>query len=413
MEPLSLFQNSFQRVLFFFAFFLVFSFNLFLEYSAYQKFIKEEVRKLDATILNIYKKENYNVVKLKHKEFTFFTSISKELQLKQLQKINLYIITKQISFIEYLKGFYAKSFNHNLLKSTETLKTTLYKYINSQHTNPQMGSLYNALFLATNITQELREFTTNYGIAHLVAISGFHIGIISAMLYFILNIVYKPIHQKYYPYRNKRMDILIVVSFLLFGYLFLLDFAPSLLRAFVMFIFGIFLLRSNIKLLSFETLLIIVLIILALFPKLLFSISLWFSVAGVFYIFLFLQYFNKLNKYLQLIFFNLWIYLAINPVVHYFFAQTSFEQLYSPLLTLVFTLFYPLAAFLHIIGLGDIFDSVLITWQHIEVFRFEKATPLWFLLLYLVCSLFAIFEKKAFILLHILLIGFSFFLFQL
>jgi len=411
MEPLSLFQNSFQRVLFFLSFFLFFTFNLILDYNSYKTFIKEEVVRLDATVLNIYKKENYNIVKLKNENLTFFTSISKELQLKQLQKINLYLITQKISFIEYLKGFYAKSFNHNILESTPTIKTKLNKFINSQHTNTHMSSLYNALFLAINITPSLREFTTNYGIAHLVAISGFHIGIISALLYFILGIIYKPIHQKYYPYRNKRFDLLIIVSFLLLGYLFLLDFVPSLLRAFVMFIFGIFLLRSNIKLLSFETLFIIVLIILALFPKLIFSLSLWFSVAGVFYIFLFLQYFKNLNKYLQLLGFNLWIYLAINPIVHFFFPQTSYEQLYSPLITIAFTLFYPLAAFLHLIGLGYIFDSSLLNWHNIEVFSFEKYTSLWFFIVYIITSFAAIFEKKAFIALHILMGGFTIYLF--
>jgi len=411
MEPLSLFQNSFQRVLFLLSFFLFFSFNLFLEYNAYQKFIKEEVVQLNTTVLNIYEKSNYKVLKLKHENFTFFTSTPKELQLKQLQKLNLYIITQKISFIEYLKGFYTKSFNHNILESTTTIKSSVNEFISSQHTNTNMSSLYNALFLAINITPELREFTTNYGIAHLVAISGFHIGIISALLYFLLNIIYKPIHQKYYPYRNKRMDILVVVSVILLGYLFLLDFVPSLLRAFVMFIFGIFLLRSNIKLLSFETLLIIVLIILALFPKLIFSLSLWFSVAGVFYIFLFLEYFKKLNKYLQLIVFNLWIYLAINPIVHYFFPQTSYEQLYSPLITIAFTLFYPLVAFLHLLGLGDMFDSILVSWQNIEIVSFDKTTTLWFFIVYMGVSLGAIFDKKAFIALHLLMGGFTLYLF--
>jgi len=411
MEPLSLFQNSFQRLLFFLGVFCFFSFNLFLEYSSYKNFIKEEVIQVDATILNIYEKKTYNVIKLKSKKITFFTSISKEYPLKQLQKLNLYIITQKISFFEYLKGFYTKSFNHNLLSTNSTFKTNLQDIISSNHMDKNISSLYNALFLAINITPALRDFTSNYGIAHLVAISGFHIGVISLILYFIFNIFYSPIHQKYFPYRNKRFDILILVSIFLFGYLILLDFVPSLLRAFVMFIFGIFLLRSNIKLLSFETLLIIVILILALFPKLLFSLSLWFSVAGVFYIFLFLQYFQKLNKYFQLLFFNLWIYLAINPIVHYFFPQTSYEQLYSPLLTIAFAIFYPLVAFLHLVGFGNLFDTFLLSWVSMEVISFEKVTTFWFFIFYLIISFLSIVEKRAFIALNILMIGFTLYLF--
>ena len=411
MEPLSLFQNSFQRFFFLSLFILLFSFNTFLEYKSYKEFQKNEVIQIDATILNIYKKNSYNVLKLKHKNFTFFTSITKKNSFKQLQQINLYIITQKISFIEYLKGFYTKSFNHRVLQNKTTLKTILFNSISNQHSNTTIGSLYSALFLATNISPTLREFTTNYGIAHLVAISGFHIGIISALLYFLFHLFYKPIHQKYFPYRNKKFDILIVVSFTLLGYLILLDFVPSLLRAFTMFLFGIFLLRSNIKLLSFETLLIIVLIILALFPKLLFSLSLWFSVAGVFYIFLFIQYFKNYNKYIQIIFFNLWIFLAINPIVHYFFTTTSFEQLYSPLLTIAFTVFYPIVVFLHLIDFGNVFDSILLHWQYIEVFTFTKDTSLWFFLFYILVSFLSITQKKAFITLNLLMVGFSFYLF--
>ena len=257
----------------------------------------------------------------------------------------------------------------------------------------------------------MRDIFAKYGISHLIAISGFHLGVISLVLYFIFNLLYKPIHQKYFPYRNKRFDILIFISLILFSYLLFTNLVPSLLRAFMMFVFGIFLLRNNIKLLSFETLFIIVLIIITLFPKLLFSLSLWFSVAGVFYIFLFIQYFNNLNKYIQLIIFNFWIYLAINPVTHYFFGTTSLEQLYSPLLTLLFTIFYPLTAFLHIIGFGGLFDNILINFLDAQIDSSELFTPLWFFTIYLFFSFTAILYKYSFYLLNILFILFSSYLY--
>lgn len=291
------------------------------------------------------------------------------------------------------------------------LKNNINNFIYSQHINDDISSLYSALFLAINVNEQIRQLCSNFGISHLVAISGFHLGVISFVLYFLISLLYSPIHQKYFPYRNKRFDLLIVISIILFSYLLFVDLVPSLLRSFVMFIFGLFLLRNNIKILSFETLLIIVLIIIALFPKLLFSISLWFSVAGVFYIYLFLHYFKNLNKYFQFILFNFWIYFAMNPIVHYFFGTTSLEQLYSPIITLIFTLFYPLAAALHILNIGNLLDSLLELLLSYEVQTKEVFTPLWLFISYIIISLFSIFSKKAFVVLNILFLLFGLYLF--
>lgn len=412
MDSLSLFENRSQRVLFLFFLSTLFLFNIFLHYQNYKEFTKNEIIQLDATVVNIYPKTSYNVLKLHSEDLTFFTSVSKEFIPSKLQKINLYLITQKLTFFEYLKGFYVNSFNHHLLPNQPTIQTNIYTYIINQHENPHMQSLFSALFLATNITPQLREFTSNYSIAHLIAISGFHLGVLSALLYFLINLIYKPIHQNYLPYRNKKFDILLFTSVILFGYLYLLDFVPSLLRAFVMLIFGLIMLRSNIKLLSFETLFIIVLFILALFPKLLFSLSLWFSVTGVFYIFLYLHYFKNQNKYFQIFFFNIWIFLAMNPIIHFFFPITSLEQFYSPFISYLFTLFYPLVALLHFFEYGYILDTLLLKWVSLPVQSWQRDTSLEFFLFYIFISLLAIISKKSFIVLNILLILFTLYLFQ-
>jgi len=187
---------------------------------------------------------------------------------------------------------------------------------------------------------------------------------------------------------------------------------PSLLRAFIMFIFALFLLRNNIKLISFETLFIISIFIIALYPKLLFSLSLWFSISGVFYIFLFIKYFSHLNKLLQFILFNFWLYLSINPITHYFFATTALEQLYSPILTILFTVFYPLTAFLHLLNIGETFDLYLDALINMDIYSIEVYTPSWFFILYILISLFAIIRKESFIILNILMIVYNIWLFH-
>lgn len=410
MEHLPLFKNNKERVYLFLFLLVVFLSNITHHFFKYQEFQKDEVFQTQGEIVNIYKKEHYNIIKISTNNFTFFTSVEQNKPYAKLQKITLYIVTKNITFYQYLKGFYTKSFNITKLENSN-LKTTLSQLIGNQHENKSIASLYNALFLATPVDKTIRDVCSNFGLSHLVAISGFHLGVISLVLYFLLHLTYNNIHQKYFPYRNKRFDIMLVISVILFSYLLFVDLVPSLLRAFVMFLFGLFLLRNNIKLLSFETLFIVVLSILAFFPKLLFSLSLWFSVAGVFYIFLFLHYFQGMNKYLQFILFNFWIYLSMNPIVHYFFTTTTVEQLLSPIFTLLFTLFYPLVALLHILDIGGLLDNMLLWLIHYNINPIEIATPLWFFLFYIAVSLFSIFNQKIFYLLNFSFLVFNFLLF--
>lgn len=412
MESLTLFKNNKERKLFFFIVLFTFLFNLYLEFSNYKKVIQNEIYYTQGTILNIYHKDKYKTLKIKTENFTFYTSYNKKIKAKIYQKINLYIITKKINFSSYLKGFYTKSFSVNINPSELDTKQKIHNYIGSQHTNNDISSLYNALYLASSLTTNIRELASNLGISHLIAISGFHLGVLSLVLYFLIHLLYNKLHSKLCPYRNKRFDIMIIISFLLFTYLIFIDMPPSLLRAFIMFIFALFLLRNNIKIISFETLLIISLFIIGLYPKLLFSLSLWFSITGVFYIFLFIKYFSHLNKLLQFILFNFWLYLTINPITHYFFATTALEQLYSPILTILFTIFYPLSVFLHLLNIGGIFDIYLEYISNINVYTIEVFTPSWFLILYILLSLFSIIKKEIFIVLNISMIIYNIWLFH-
>ena len=397
--------------MFFILLFLLFTVNLYIEFSNYKKFIKNEIYFTEATIINIYHNNNKNF-KAKSEEITFFTSNYKNIELEIGQKIDIYILTKNINFISYLKGFYAQNIDISKYSSSISNKIKLSNYINEQHNNKDIASLYNALFIATPLTSKVREISSKLGISHLIAISGFHLGVISFVLYFILHFVYNKIHQTVFPYRNKKFDLMIVISILLLSYLIFIDLPASLLRAFTMYIFALFLLRSNIKIISFETLLIVVIFIIVLFPKLLFSLSLWFSIAGVFYIFLFIKYLNGLNKLLQLIIFNFWIYLIINPITHYFFATTSLEQLYSPLLTLMFSVFYPISIILHFFNVGGIFDIYLENIFTTNINSLEVLTTHWFFICYLLVSVLSVIKKEVFILLNIIMIIYNIWLFH-
>ena len=389
--------------------FFVFMINLSISYKKYQELVYEEIYEAKVEVLNIYKKDEFYVLKLKNNDFIFFTNFQKIDNITQKDNIKIVFLTLKIDFIDYLKGFYTKIIYYEKLPSKPSISKTLINYSDSQHYNEMNKEVFRALFFAVPISKELRDICANYGISHLMALSGFHLGILSFIIYWILYFPYSYIHTRYFPYRNIKYDLLLVVMSLLFLYVLLTDIVPSLFRAFVMLVFGVYLLRNAIKLFSFVNLFFVLLIIIALFPKYLFSLSLWFSIFGVFYIFLFIQYFKDMkSKIVQVLFFNFWIYFAMNPMVHYFFDITSYEQLLSPLLTILFTAFYPLELFLHTIGYGGVLDEYLSIFLSHKFNSFSVSTSLWFFVVYLVVSFASIFEKRAFYVLNFLVILYMF-----
>jgi len=390
---------------------LVFLFNIIHEYMRYKDFISQEVYYSNFKIQNIYDKEDFYVLKLQEKNLVLYTSIEKDTLIKKLSNINIAILTTNISFYEFLKGFYTKSLYHDEIISDDTLKEKLLLKINEQHKNIKLQELFSALFLAIPISKEYREVYTNFSVSHLIAISGFHLAILSFIVYWLIYFPYSYLHKKYFIFRNKRADVMVLTTIILFLYLLLSNLVPSLLRSFVMFVLAFLFLRSNLKILSFQTLALTFLIIISLFPQFLFSISFWFSIIGVFYIFLYLQYFKNLPKIFSFLLFNIWIFLVFNPIVHFFFLNTSYEQLLSPLITLGFTIFYPFELISHILGYGSFLDSYILDFLEYKILVFDVETPLWFLISYIFLSIGSIFYNRAFIVLNVLMVLFNIYLY--
>ncbi|MCT7579642.1 ComEC/Rec2 family competence protein [Aliarcobacter butzleri] len=387
--------------------------NILLEYGKYLEFIDEEVFETKVEVLNIYQKDDFDILKLKSLNFEFFTNMPKNEEIKRFDLLNILIVSRNIDFIDYLKGFYTKTIYFDELQKEQTFKDKIIKNIENNHQDEKIIELFNALFLAVPVSKELRDVITAYGIAHVVALSGFHLVVLSFVIYWILYFSYKFFQDRYFPYRNRKLDILLITIAILFYYLILTDIVPSLLRAFVMFCLGIYLLRSNIKILSYMTLFYTFLIVIAFYPKYIFSIGFWFSIFAVFYIYLFIQYFKNYNKWLLFIFFNIWMFLIFNPIVHYYFPQTSYEQFYSIPITIFFNFFYPAEIFGHIFGFSNYFDEYLKIFIEHKIFVYEVFTPLYFYILYLFVSFLSIWSKKAFIMLNILMIGFNIYMYLL
>ncbi len=376
--------------------------RLFFEYQSYQSFISKPFYYTHAKVLISYEKskdnKRYWVLKLRSDEgFTFYTTSHLKENFDH-NSLRLQIFpNKSISFKDYLGTFYVKSRIKNQEHLPFTFKDNLVKKVASQHKEISLQSFYSAIFFATPLDKKLREKISMLGVSHLVALSGFHLGILWGLVYGMLLLLYRPFQQKYFPYRHALFDVGLVAVIFLGIYLWFVDFPPSLVRSYAMVLIGWVVLLLGMELLSFTFLTTILLTLVALFPSLLVSLSFWLSVAGVFYIFLLLQQTKTYSKWIiSFLFIPLGIFILMLPVVHYIFGVTSPYQLLSPMLSILFVAFYPLVMLLHLLGFGGVFDGVLVWLFDLPLDSQEKLLPLWAMIGYVGLSVGAIWSKKLF-----------------
>lgn len=361
IERVSLFNNKRDFFIFISASAIILLVSLFLEYRNFLEFTRFDSALVEATVLKQYTKSKnnrtYQVLKLKSEDgLTFYTTAKKSLQDVKDKKLELEIWPNDLNFQGYLTDFYAKSKIINIKENTNA-KQKLDSYISSSHENKTVANVYQALYTNAPVEEDVQNKFSNLGVSHIVAISGFHLGILSALLYFLLRPIYRIAQQRFFPYRNSKIDLFIIVVSVLFAYMLFLDSPPSLVRSFGMFVVGFVLYDRGIEIFSMQTLLVTILLLLAFFPRLAFSLGFWLSAGGVFYIFLFLIHFKNLNLFWQIVGISVLVYLFMLPVSLFIFQNFSIYHPFSIILAILFTPFYPLSIFLHIIGFGDIFDA--------------------------------------------------------
>ncbi|WP_181355944.1 ComEC/Rec2 family competence protein [Helicobacter pylori] len=366
---------------------LLLAINLYLEYLNYQKLDFSKPTSLNAQILLQYPKtkdqKTYFVLKLQSKGMIFYTTIKEPLKNLQYRHAHFFGKIKSCSFLESLKSCFFQTYSFSLTRKQD-FKSHLRHFIDSAHSNALVGNLYRALFIGDSLNKDLRDRANALGINHLLAISGFHLGILSMSVYFLFSLFYTPLQKRYFPYRNAFYDIGVLVWVFLLGYLLLLDFLPSFFRAFLMGLLGFLACFFGVRILSFKLLVLACCIAIALLPKLLFSVGFLLSVCGVWYIFLFLkhtQIFFKDSSFFkrsfQAIALSVLVFLNMLIVAHAFFPMFSPYQLFSIPLGLIFIVFFPLSLFLHAVGLGSLLDHILS--MPLTIPTISVSSPLWLL----------------------------------
>ncbi|WP_104683282.1 ComEC/Rec2 family competence protein [Helicobacter felis] len=385
--------------------------SLSIKYAQYQHFKSKKPVSLHAQVRLQYVKQDaqgrsYFVLQLKDAWGNVFYTTSKE-KLKDLihARVRAYgKMSPSCSFWQFFKSCYFHTF-YLTLEPSQNLHTRLRAFINAQHADTHMGNFYNTLFLADPLDKSTREIAMRLGISHIIAISGFHLGILGAFFYGLLFLLYRPLQQRFFPYRNAHYDLGLVVFILLLGYLILLNFQPSFLRAFVMALLGFGFYFCALEVFNFVLLGLAVGFCLALFPSLMMNIGFLLSVCGVFYIYLFIQYTPRLSAPLYALLFNSALFLCMLPIVHAFFTPFSLYQLSGVLLSFVFVIFFPLSLILHACGWGGFVDSYLLRALEWQLPSVNYHTPAWFLIPYLGLSLLAMRSKYAYGGLYLMSVG--------
>ncbi|MDQ7061305.1 MAG: ComEC/Rec2 family competence protein [Sulfurimonas sp.] len=311
------------------------------------------------------------------------------------KKIDLEIWAGEITFYEYMTSFFSFS---KVIQVDEnlSLKYNLNSYIDKEHINKDISDIYKALYTATSLPKHLQATFSQLGISHLFAISGFHLGVLSGLLFFLVRMPYTFFQNRYFPYRSYKIDSFLIISFLLLTYLLFLDIPASLLRAYVMLIIGFILYDRGFKIISMMTLLLSGLLIISFAPRLLFSLGFWLSMSGVFYIFLFLIHFKDLSKVWQFILVPIWVYLMMLPLSLFIFETFSIYHPLSILWTSLFTLFYPLSIFLHLFGISNLLDSVIL--QLLNIASMPSTISLsWTIISSFIILSFLVIYKKSFL----------------
>lgn len=264
-----------------------------------------------------------------------------------------------------------------------------------------LSNMYLALFIADPLPLAWREFAQNYGISHIFAISGFHLGILASAMGFLFSLFYSPLHQRFFPWRERFSDIALICCVSLAGYYFLLLNSPSFLRALSMALFAAFLAWRGVAILKVESLFWCAAILLALFPQLSFSLGFYFSCFGVLFLFLFMRYFSFGVGFVQrcvwVLGLNFCVFFAMFIISHYFFGVFSPKSLLAPIFTLGFVVFYPFSIIAHLLGFGGLLDNALLLLLAQNFSAIQIVPRFWLFVLCNILAILGIWRKWAFI----------------
>lgn len=392
-----IFQNKKEIYIFLAALLIIFLINLSFIFYDFNKFKSSKILDGSAIVTKSFVKtknnKTYRTIHLSYNGLTIYTNVAKSSKIKKNDFVNFKIYINKVTFLQFLNGrFYAKSIKiSKSIEQQNNIRERVINKVESLHSEQKIANLYSALYFASVLNNDLRQDITKWGIAHLIAISGFHLGVIFATIHFLLNLMFAKFVRLFFPFLNLKFIISVFIFLILFFYLYVLNYTPSFLRAFIMSFIVFLCTVKNIKIFSFQTLFITILLSIALYPRLIFSISFYFSCVGVLNIFIFIRHFwGKFNLVMDSILLNLYVFLAMNIIVYYYFNIFSFAQIFVIIAGFIFIVFYPMSVFFHLVGIGDIFDKFILYFLNYDITTYQVHIPMWLFLVANIITLLSI-----------------------
>ena len=246
---------------------------------------------------------------------------------------------------------------YHALTFREIAKKSLYHNIDKMYSRSTRG-IVKAILLGdkTELHRSTRQNFAIAGVAHILAVSGFHVGIIAAILYWL------------FAFISNHYAKFLLISISLFAYIYIVDFQPSAVRAGIMIILLLFAFLVQRKPNPVNIIATTVLLVALVHPSSLYSIGFQMSVAAISGIILlykpfklFLDNYFKFDKkpILQKVSNSISISLAasviVSPLVAFYFGIFS---VISPLANLIVI---PLMMFGQIFGIVSLVSSYIYT----------------------------------------------------
>ena len=402
MESRKLFETRKDFLTFCLVVFCIFIINLFFSWQTYSKITAYSYCKTKAEVrsVNIRQKDStlYSAIEFVSIDgYRFYSSKYYNATNLQGEVVEVVFDSSKIGFIDFLRGFRAKCFDIEIVQNEpKKLQKIASEFIASQHEDERLQKIFVSLFFETRLPDNLQKKINEFGLSAVMSLSGLNLTLLVGLIFMVLNRPYRFFQERYFPYRNRNFDILLFSLSIMIFYAYLVDFTKPFVRALIMACVAFVLSLRGIKIVSFSTLFMTMVIIVAFSPSSLFSIGLWLSFAGVYYIFLFLHNMSELNGVKSYLLLGVFVFLTMSVIARILFPLFSLAQLSSPITSILFDFFYPVEVVLHLVSLGWIFDALLVWGLDISVESIELATPDWFFYFFVCLSIAAYFRREAF-----------------
>jgi competence protein ComEC len=374
--------------------------------------INEDTYELKKNIkLNLYNSNNQNELSISTGDQIVFVAKVYDYKLLKDNKINTYIYTNNL-------GYYATAYMSDVevisgnLQLDQKLRKNVKELLNNNLSYNNSNFAYAVLFGdKSQISDTVYNSFTNSGIAHILAVSGLHIGFLVLILLFIFNQIKL----------NKKLQF-IFMALILFSYAYLCGFSASVVRASIMALILMLAHITGEQNDNLSSLSLAGIIILLINPVSLFTAGFLLSFASVFSIFMFYSYFKNLfekinmpNWLSSLVTLTLCAQIGTLPILIYYFNHISLLSVLTNILVLpLFTIGYvflffsiiltsilPFLSFLFVVpNLAFTFVYLIamlissIKFASIELFTFSFFASVVYYILIFIISRFVIIENK-------------------